>query len=158
MDSRLTGNGRDASVTQVSHLFRSRKCIVCWLPQISLSCQLWGFYTWKLDKSFPSGLEKFATCMDGKREEAKGDSRVNDEPLTSWRVVFTFFIAEMWSYSQTKFGDGGNEKELQKTWQKWLLRPHRLVGAHPGPTLLPKNCFGNFPQGQTFLSQSLLLS
>lgn len=90
MDSKLTGNGRDAPATQVPHLFRSRMCIVCWLPLISLSCQLWGFYTWKLDKSFPSGLEKFATCMDGKREEAKGDSRVNDEPLTSWRVVFTF--------------------------------------------------------------------
>lgn len=56
---------------------------------MSLSCQLLGFYIWKLERSFPGGLKKFATFMDEKREEAKGN--INDEPLTSWSVVFTFF-------------------------------------------------------------------
>lgn len=85
VDSKLAGNGRDAPGM---HLFRSRTYNACWLPQISLSCQLSGFYIWKLDRSFPGGLEKFATCMDGKREEAKGND--NAVPLTSWSVVFPF--------------------------------------------------------------------
>lgn len=148
VDSKLAGNVRDA---QLPDSFRSRMYVVSWLPQIRLSCQLSWFYIWKFERSFPGGLGKFGTCMDGKRGEAKGKIKVNEEPLTSWRVVFTFLHSKNVKLHPDKIW----------RWRKLLfqLLPHHpLVWAGPGPTVLPRNWFGNFPRGQTFLSQSLLLS
>lgn len=150
MDSKLTRNGRDAPATQVPHLFRSRMCIVCWLPLISLSCQLWGFYTWKLDKSFPSGLEKFATCMDGKREEAKGDSRVNDEPLTSWRVVFTFLHSRNVKLQSDEIWWWRKFKSCRKLDKNGFFALTILLELILAPHYCPKIALGTFHKDKHF--------
>lgn len=152
MDSKLAGTGRDA---QLPHFFRSRMYLVCKLLQISLSCQL-SWFSYLKARSFPGGLGKFGTCMDGKGENPKVTVKLMRSPSPPEWWYSLPFIAEMWSYTQTKFDDEEN-LEVQVT-SFPASSPSPSGWANPGPTLLPKNWFGNFPRGQTFLSQSLLLS
>lgn len=168
-------------MTQLLNLFRSRICIVSRLLQTMVSVypvSFWNFVSENSTKLFLVGLKNLSHAFGvagGKREEAWSNIEINDEPLTCWRVVFTFLCSKNVQLQPNMSTCTKNSlvalfcvcncnlvmKKINncRKLHKHGFFPFTLwLGLALSPTLLPKNWFGNFPWGQTFLSQSLLLS